>query len=107
MSTKQHGGKREGAGRPKSEPTKMMRVPVGCESLVKHLISVYRNYSSDEIQDVLRRGRMLPELESESVLLQLGDPTFMHNRRIRAHYRNRDGYLVERDEQQGGLIYRW
>ncbi|WP_335914960.1 hypothetical protein [Shewanella algae] len=36
------GGVRPGAGRPKSEPTKIMRVPVGAEQLVKHLIGVYK-----------------------------------------------------------------
>ena len=36
------GGKREGAGRPKSESTKMMRVPVGAESLVRDVIHSYK-----------------------------------------------------------------
>lgn len=37
------GGARPGAGRPKSEPTTMVRVPDGCLEAVRHLISVYRD----------------------------------------------------------------
>lgn len=39
---KQHGGAREGAGRPKSEPTVMVRVPQGCLDDVRTLIECYR-----------------------------------------------------------------
>lgn len=98
------GGVRKGAGRPKSENTKMMRIPVGAEQLVKHLISVYKNYNSDVIDDVLHRAAYLPELESYAVLLQLGDHNFMHNRKLRQHYMNRDGVVVERVERQLPLI---
>lgn len=42
-----HGGKRVGAGRPKSEPTKMVRVPVGAESIVKELIASYKTDSDN------------------------------------------------------------
>jgi hypothetical protein len=42
MSDSNHGGSREGAGRPKSEQTKMMRVPLGAESLVRELIESYK-----------------------------------------------------------------
>ena len=100
---KQHGGAREGAGRHKSEQTKLMRVPLGAEGLVKHLISVYKKYTAEEINDVLYRASKLPELESDAVLLQLGDPNFMHNRKLRQHYMNRDGVVVERMERQGEL----
>ncbi|WP_139459406.1 hypothetical protein [Aeromonas veronii] len=40
------GGARPGAGRPKSEPTTMVRVPDGCLEVVRHLISVYRETGS-------------------------------------------------------------
>lgn len=40
------GGARPGAGRPKSEPTTMVRVPDGCLEAVRHLISVYKNTGS-------------------------------------------------------------
>jgi hypothetical protein len=42
MSDVVHGGTRQGAGRPKSEPTKMVRVPLGAEGLVKDLIKAYK-----------------------------------------------------------------
>lgn len=38
-----HGGKRKGAGRPKGEETKVIRVPVGCIEEVKFVISRYRD----------------------------------------------------------------
>lgn len=104
MSEIKHGGVRPGAGRPKSETTKMMRIPVGAELLVKHLISVYKNYDSDLIDEILHRAAYLPELESYAVLLQLGDHTFMHNRKLRQHYMNRDGVVIEREERQLGLL---
>jgi hypothetical protein len=44
--TDNRGGARKGAGRPKgsisAEPTKMVRVPVGCEDLVKAVIELYK-----------------------------------------------------------------
>lgn len=99
----QHGGFREGAGRPRTEPTKMMRIPLGAEQIVRHLISVYKNYDSDVIDEILHRASLLPKLESEAVLLQLGDYNFMNGRKLRQHYMNRDGVIVERMEQQGEL----
>jgi len=39
------GGVRPGAGRPKSEPTQMVRVPLGCLDDVKALIARYRKVS--------------------------------------------------------------
>lgn len=36
------GGARKGAGRPKSEPTHMVRVPEGCLDEVRTLIKLYR-----------------------------------------------------------------
>lgn len=46
MTENKHGGSRKGAGRPKgsatAEPTKMVRVPVGCLDDVKALISNYK-----------------------------------------------------------------
>lgn len=33
-----HGGKRKGAGGPKKEPTKVMRIPISKEQAVKDLI---------------------------------------------------------------------
>jgi hypothetical protein len=103
MSKLNHGGVRPGAGRPKSEDTKMMRIPLGAEPLVRHLISVYKKYHADAIADTLTRASSLPELESEAVLLQLGDYKFMNGRKLRQHYMNRDGVIVERMEQQGEL----
>lgn len=101
---KQHGGVREGAGRHKSEQTKLMRVPLGAECLVKHLISVYKKYRHDEIQDILENASRLLELEGEAVLLQLGDHTFFNRRKLRQHYMNRDGVLIERKERQIELL---
>lgn len=103
-SKKQHGGAREGAGRHKSEQTKLMRVPLGAEDLVKHLISVYKKYRPDEIQDILENASRLLELEGEAVLLQLGDHTFFNRRKLRQHYMNRDGVLIERKERQIELL---
>lgn len=40
---KKQGGARKGAGRPKSEPTVMVRVPAGCLDDVRSLISRYRS----------------------------------------------------------------
>ncbi|MFV0594405.1 hypothetical protein [Shewanella sp.] len=37
------GGARKGAGRPKSEPTVMVRVPQGCLDEVRALIERYRS----------------------------------------------------------------
>lgn len=37
------GGARKGAGRPKSEPTVMVRVPEGCLAEVRALIERYRS----------------------------------------------------------------
>lgn len=90
-----HGGVRKGAGRPKSEPTKLMRAPVAAEPLVKHLIDVYKNYTQDDINDILDRAARFPELESFAVLLQLADHSFIHTRRLLTHYRSRDGYVLE------------
>lgn len=99
------GGVRPGAGRPKSEPTKMMRVPVGAEQLVKHLICVYKNLSEDDINDILRRASRFPELESEAVLLQLGDfAQFAHNRQLKQHLQNSHGVIVLRNEEQQSLL---
>lgn len=42
MSEIKHGGARKGAGRPKSEPTVMVRVPEGCLDDVRALIECYR-----------------------------------------------------------------
>ena len=104
MTKSTRGGVREGAGRPKSEQTKMMRIPLGAESLVKHLISVYKNYNPEDIEEILYRASRLPELESYAVLLQLADHSFMHNRKLRQHYMNRDGVLVERMDRQSELL---
>ncbi len=94
------GGVRVGAGRPKSEQTKLVRVPVGAESLVKHLISVYKNYDSDDISwivsDVLERAGRYPELESQAVLLQFADLNFSHTRRLSQHLIGIHGVIVEK-----------
>lgn len=39
------GGARKGAGRPRSEQTKMVRVPLGCLDDVRALIDRYRSVS--------------------------------------------------------------
>lgn len=41
-SKSSRGGARKGAGRPKSEPTVMVRVPAGCLDEVRTLIKLYR-----------------------------------------------------------------
>lgn len=104
MTKSTRGGVRQGAGRPRSEETKMMRIPVGAEQLVKHLISVYKKYRPDEIENILDNASRLPELESDAVLLQLGDYTFFNRRKLRQHYMNRDGAIIERQERQLPLI---
>lgn len=48
MSEIKHGGAREGAGRPKTEKTMMVRVPLGCVDEVKALISRYKTKSLDD-----------------------------------------------------------
>jgi hypothetical protein len=103
-NSNKHGGVRDGAGRPKSEPTKMMRIPIGAELLVKHLISVYKNLDHDVINDVLERASRYPELEANAVLLQIGDLShFTHGRRLRQHLMNTHGVIIELDEQQQDL----
>ena len=42
MTKSTRGGARKGAGRPKSEPTVMVRVPEGCLADVRALIECYR-----------------------------------------------------------------
>jgi hypothetical protein len=42
MSETKHGGVRAGAGRPKTEKTLMVRVPLGCVDDVKALIARYK-----------------------------------------------------------------
>ena len=49
MSEKR-GGVRLGAGRPKSEPTKMVRVPLGAEPIVKSFLVEYKNLSADDVE---------------------------------------------------------
>lgn len=46
MTKSTRGGVRQGAGRPKSEPTYMVRVPEGCLYDVKRYIALYRDYIS-------------------------------------------------------------
>lgn len=48
------GGKRKGAGRPKSEPTTTIRVPVGCLDAVKDLVANYKD--GNDTYEVLRNG---------------------------------------------------
>jgi len=43
MTKSTRGGVRQGAGRPKSEPTVMVRVPQGCLDDVRSLIERYRS----------------------------------------------------------------
>ena len=45
------GGKRKGSGRPKLEPTKVIRVPIGCLKDVTEIINRYRMKSVTEIKD--------------------------------------------------------
>ena len=45
MSEIKHGGARKGAGRPKTENTMMVRVPLGCVDDVKALIARYKTSS--------------------------------------------------------------
>lgn len=47
-----HGGAREGAGRPKKEQTKMMRVPLGAEFAVKGLLALYRDHNLVSIKEI-------------------------------------------------------
>lgn len=42
MESKTRGGVRPGAGRKPSEPTQMVRVPVGCLDDVRRLIDSYK-----------------------------------------------------------------
>lgn len=104
MTKSTRGGVRPGAGRPRSENTKLMRVPVCAEVLVKHLINVYKKYRPDEIEDLLVNASYFSELESDAVLLQLGDNTFFNRCKLRQHYMNRDGYIIERQESQLSFI---
>lgn len=54
------GGKREGAGRPKSEPTKMVRVPLGCLYDVKDLIARYKASDDYGQLDWVNKGIIKP-----------------------------------------------
>jgi len=47
MTKSTRGGVREGAGRPKTEKTMMVRVPLGCVDAVKALIARYKTTSTE------------------------------------------------------------
>lgn len=47
-----HGGKRLGAGRPKGEETKTIRVPLGCLNSVAKIISEYKSSPLDSLKIV-------------------------------------------------------
>ncbi|XAG79184.1 hypothetical protein MRN14_11845 [bacterium 19NY03SH02] len=55
MSASTRGGSRPGAGRPKGEPTKMMRVPLGAEDLVKSLIELHKTDGGSAAASRFRR----------------------------------------------------
>lgn len=102
------GGARKGAGRPKgsttSEPTKMMRIPIGAEQLVKHLINVYKNHPENDFGALLRRANRFPDLESEALLLQLADHRFRNFPRLVAFLKDAHPDLVLRDDEQLSLL---
>ena len=46
------GGAREGAGRKKSEDTKMKRIPLGSESAVNAILQLYRSHNEASVNDL-------------------------------------------------------
>lgn len=104
MTKSTRGGVREGAGRPKSEQTKMMRIPLGAESLVSHLISVYKNNPENDFASLLRRANRFPGLESEALLLQIADHRFRLLTRLIAFLEEKHGKIALRDEEQLSLL---
>ena len=101
---KQHGGVREGAGRHKSEQTKLIRVPLGAEDLVKHLISVYKNNPENDFASLLRRANRFSGFESEALLLQLSDHRFRNFPRLVVFLKEAHPNLVLRDDEQLSLL---
>ena len=60
----EHGGKRKGSGRPKGQPTKLMRIPVRFEEKIKRYIQQLKadeaqptNYLGESIKDLLIPGK--------------------------------------------------
>jgi len=104
MTKLTRGGARKGAGRPKSEETKMMRVPIGAEHLVKHLIDVYKNRPENDFAALLRRANRFPGLESEALLLQLADHRFRLFPRLVSFLKETHPELVLRDDEQLSLL---
>ena len=47
-----HGGKRAGAGRPRAEETKTIRVPLGCLNNVTRIISEYKDTPLPSLKNV-------------------------------------------------------
>ena len=43
MNKNTHGGKRDGSGRPKSKPTKTIRVPIDLIDQIKQLVQTFLN----------------------------------------------------------------
>lgn len=104
MTKSTRGGVRQGAGRPKSEDTKMMRIPVNAEPLLKHLINVYKNHPENDFGALLRRANRFPDLESEALFLQLADHRFRNFPRLVAFLKEAHPDLVLRDDEQLSLL---
>jgi hypothetical protein len=54
MGIKGIGGKRKGAGRPRKEPTKQVRIPESMEPLVKELREKWADMTPEEREMILR-----------------------------------------------------
>ncbi len=69
MSAKR-GGARVGAGRKKSEETKMKRIPLGAEDAINALLKLYRSHNEYSLGEITRMSNMAAmELGTDSALV--------------------------------------
>ena len=70
MTTSKRGGVRVGAGRKKSEDTKMKRIPVGAEDAVNALLKLYRSHNESSLRELNSFSNMAAmELCTDSALV--------------------------------------
>ena len=104
MTVSKRGGSRIGAGRKKSEDTKMKRIPIGAESAVNALLKLYRLHndaSLRELNSISNRAAM--ELCTDSALvlafaLTNGRATINH-KTLADCYKTANTHLLSNDIQ--------
>jgi len=78
MATAKHGGKREGAGRPKGEPTKVMRVPALKIEAIKQLIAGEQTRKIPLYSSHVRAGFPSPADDYIESMLDLNEHLIKH-----------------------------